>query len=759
MWFALPFGAGCALCQYLLPGPWRGWAAAAAVCAALAASLLREKRSRRALRIGALGLAAGMLWYAGYATLFLSPAQRLTGTEDAVTLELLDYPEETGYGARCTVRVLDGGLRGRAVYYGESALLALEPGDRVTAAVRYESADQVRGGESGYYTAQGIFARLYGQGKPEVEPGGHPGRYLPQRLARALRSAVDSLYRQSARGLILALLTGDREGLDEQSYRDLSEAGLMHITAVSGLHCGFLILLLGALVGRRQRLTALLGYPVLILYAMMVGGTPSVVRSCVMVGCMLLAPLAGREGDGPTSLSAALLVILLANPFAIASVSLQLSFGAVAGLLTVTPRLQAVWNARRPRLGRIGRGVWAFFTGALSASLGVMVLTAPLSAAYFGTLPLVSPLSNLAVLWMAPALFACALAGTVLCALVPALAPLTAVTELLARYLLWAAGVLADLPGHGVSFDGPGAVMWLVFVYTLLGICLLSRERRRKYLVALLAGAVGLGAVRALPRRVVRDDALTVVAVDVGQGAGTLLCSGGTAALVDCGSLGSPRQAGAAVARAMETYGWEKLDCVALTHYHADHAGGLASLLSRVEVERLLLPQLLDSQGQAALQREVLALAEQYGVAVEYVEEPMETALGSARLTVYPPVAEGDTNEEGLSVLCSAGEFDVLITGDMNAATERKLVERCALPDIEVLMAGHHGSRYSTSQALLEAARPEVGIISVGENSFGHPTEEAMGRMAAAGMTLYRTDRQGDLLIRVHPETGGTNAG
>ena len=113
----------------------------------------------------------------------------------------------------------------------------------------------------------------------------------------------------------------------------------MHVTAVSGLHCGFLIALLGLLVFRRQRLTAFLGYPALLFYMFMVGCTPSVVRSCVMVGFVLLAPLAGREGDTPTALSGALLVILLANPFAAASVSLQLSFAAVAGLLLPAPKI------------------------------------------------------------------------------------------------------------------------------------------------------------------------------------------------------------------------------------------------------------------------------------------------------------------------------------------------------------------------------------------------------------------------------------
>ncbi|MDE7262062.1 MAG: ComEC/Rec2 family competence protein, partial [Oscillospiraceae bacterium] len=546
---------------------------------------------------------------------------------------------------------------------------------------------------------------------------------------------------------------------DQQSAADLNEAGLTHITAVSGLHCTFLIGLLGALVFQRQRLTAALAYPVLLFYMVMVGCAPPVVRSCVMVGLMLLAPLLGREGDAPTSLSAALLVILLANPFAIASVSLQFSFAAVAGLLGPGRRIQTFFYRHRPRLRKTGKALWRFFTGTLSASLGVMLLSAPLSAVYFGSLSLISPASNLLVLWIAPALFACALVGTVVCGVFPVLAPVSVIPDLLARYVLWVAGLMAKVPGHAVAFTGPTAALWLLLVYTLLGLCALSKDRPRKYAVALVLAAVCLVAAKLMPRMAVRDGLLTAVAVDVGQGASALLHSGDRTALVDCGSLTNPAQAGEAVAVAMDTYGWDRLDCIALTHYHADHAGGLAGLLARVEVDELLLPQLLDSKDQADLQREVLELAERYHVAVRYVEEPLEAELGGASLTVYPPVSKGDTNEEGLTILCSAGDFDLLITGDMNAATEKKLAEAYELPDIEVLIAGHHGSRYSTSAELLEAVRPEVGILSVGENSFGHPTQEAMGRMAAAGMTLYRTDWQGNILIRVHPETGGAHGG
>lgn len=204
------------------------------------------------------------------------------------------------------------------------------------------------------------------------------------------------------------------------------------------------------------------------------------------------------------------------------------------------------------------------------------------------------------------------------------------------------------------------------------------------------------------------------------------------------------------MADAMAVYGWDRLDCVALTHYHEDHAGGLDELLSRVEVGLLYLPQLGDSEDQGALQAEVLALAARYGVPVRYVEAVETAELGAAALTLFPPLAAGDTNEEGLTALCTAGDFDALITGDMGESTEELLVERYDLPDIEVLLVGHHGSRYSTGKALLEAVTPEIGVISVGQNTYGHPASETMDRMARRGMTLYRTDLQGNILIRVH---------
>ena len=251
-----------------------------------------------------------------------------------------------------------------------------------------------------------------------------------------------------------------------------------------------------------------------------------------------------------------------------------------------------------------------------------------------------------------------------------------------------------------------------------------------------------------LPIRIVENDALTVVAVDVGQGAATLLHADGMTVLVDCGSYYSPRGSGAAVSDAMQLYGWDTLDYVVLTHYHEDHAGGLDGLFARVRVETLLLPRA--TQENAALHEEVIRLARQYRAEVRYVDHVTSKALGNSCITIFPQLTFGQVNEEGLTVLCTLGNFDVLITGDMSASTERLLLETYTLPDIEVLMVGHHGSKFSSAEEFLKNITPEVGIISVGENSYGHPAQETLERLSRNGCAIYRTDRQGNITIRVH---------
>ena len=741
---ALSFALGVFGCHYLLPVSWQYGAAAAILVVGLILSWsLRGKRGE--VILVSAGLALGVLWTGICTSMCLLPCEELAGQELMLTLELTEYPEDTAYGTRCVARA--DGIFGKVMYYGAEELQDLVPGDRLSGVVRCSSARLIGGKRSDAFISDGVFLRLYPSSDMVIERGEElPLRYFPQFLKNRISATVKEVFDDESEGLILALLTGERQALSEQSKADLEESGLMHLTAVSGLHCGFLIALLSLLVCRDPRLTAFIGYPILVIYIVMVGCTPSVVRAGIMVGFMLAASLLRRENDPPTSLASAAMFILAVNPFAVGSVSFQLSFAAVVGLFCVTPRVYAVLNAVMRWIPRGMRKLWAFLNGSISCSLGALALTVPLSAYYFRTVSLVAPLSNLLVLFMMPLLFACALIVTALCALIPAVAPIAIIPALLARYVLAVAGVVAKIPGHSVGVGGWMTVMWLVFVYGIFLIAAVSRDRQRKYAFAAVFAVLTLLVVRFIPREIVKDDRMTIVAVDAGQGAATLVHSGGATALVDCGSNYSERGVGASTADTMDVYGWKSLQYIVLTHLHRDHANGVGELLARTSAEKLLMPRDTES----TLAREILALAERYCVAVEYIETNAVLALGDAVLTIYPPLTDGEANEDGLTILASCGEFDALITGDMSLSTERKLIKRYDLADIEVLFVGHHGSADSASEELIKTVMPEVGIISVGENSYGHPAPEAMKRLAFYGVKLYRTDWQGNILIQVH---------
>lgn len=737
------FAAGIFLAQYLLKPAWLPAASACALCLGFAALLLPEpRRYRVVLACTALCVALGYDWF--YVRWFQAPAEALAGTEQAACAVLQDDPAATDYGARATVLLTVPGNRPiRAVYYGGEELLELLPGDTVRGEMRLKSAARLRDQEVSTFTSHGVFLLAYGGEGMESEAGasGAP-RYLPARLKRALCGQVNWLYSGDTAGFLTAILTGDKSGLSDGAEDALSEAGLYHILAVSGMHCGFLLALLRCLLGRRKRLLAAVGIPALALYALTVGARPSVVRACVMLSLLLIAPLFRRESDPPTAMAVALAGILIQNPFAAGSIGLQLSFAAVAGLLWLTPKLSRLLTGEKER-SRLSR----FLIAGFSATMGALVFTVPLTGWYFGTLGLLSPVSNLLCLGAAGAVFVTGFLSALLGFVCPPLAAVLGwIPRILTAYLLAAARVLARLPFHAVYFTSPFLALWLGFAYLLFFIAWRGGGGRRKYAVALACAVLTLAAALKLGAAYRTRGALNIAVVDVGQGQSIVLESEGHYAVLDCGSANRWKDAGADAAEELAAMGCGRVDCLVLTHYDFDHVSGVERLMGRVPVETLLVPRMEDDAG---LQGQVLASAREHGAAVRFVTEPERLTLGRAELALYPPVGGGGDNERGLAVLCREGGFALLATGDMKQSTERALLEAYPLPDIEVLIAGHHGSKYASSEELLAAVQPELAVVSVGENSYGHPADEALRRLAWAGARVCRTDRQGTVRITV----------
>ena len=745
------FSAGVFLAALL---PWNGWqlyAAGGVLLLALAwlFAARKQKYFRRGLLI-LLPLAVSLAYFVGYDHLVRQPIENRCGAASDFTATVCDWPQATERGARVTVE-LEGYHRARAVLYGEAELLAARPGDTVTGTAQWQSAAHFDSDDVTHFNARGVYALLYGREDVRLSAGdGDALRWLPQRAGKAFREKVAAIWDDPrVSGFLTAELTGDKSAMDDGDYLAMQETGLAHLFAVSGLHCAFLVTLLALLISRRQRLLCAVTIPLLLFYMVMVGMSPSVVRACIMQIFLLIAPLFRRGSDPLTSLAAALLVILLCNPFAAASVSLQLSFSATLGMVLLSPRLYKLLTGWYKGKCRPLRAALCFVAANLSATLSAVVFTAPLTAWYFRIFVLVAPLSSLLAVpaagWSFMAAFVTVLLGFVWLTLASLLGW---ISWALVRYILWIANGMMSWRYHAVYFTNPYLIYWLLFLYAAFIGCAATPDGKRKYLLASALSVLTLTAAIWVNRQDYQYGVLTALTLDVGQGESVILTSGGETALVDCGSSNSYKDPGGLAADTLHSMGVRELSAVVVTHYHADHTNGLYEVLRRIPVQTIYLPDIEDEYG---VRERLVSLAEEKGAQVTYVTKETADTLGDTVLTIYPPVQSGgDLNELGLTALASTGDFDLLITGDMSGSTEKKLVETYALPDIEVLVVSHHGSRYSSNIRFLKSVMPEAAVISVGDNNYGHPSEETLQRLLAVGADIWRTDQQGTIRITVN---------
>ena len=232
-----------------------------------------------------------------------------------------------------------------------------------------------------------------------------------------------------------------------------------------------------------------------------------------------------------------------------------------------------------------------------------------------------------------------------------------------------------------------------------------------------------------------------VTVLDVGQGQSVILHSEGKTYLVDCG--GDYDQGAADMAaETLLSRGISRIDGLIVTHLDQDHAGGVEMLLSRIQTDALYLPRVVDENGTG---EQLAAMVSNTKV----IGEDVSLTFGDTKLTIFAPVSPNSGNESSMCILFQTENCDILIPGDRGAAAEQLLMEDHELPKLEVLVVGHHGSKYSTTEALLAQTRPEYALISVGaDNSYGHPAKETLSRLLEFGCTIFTTADCGSIVFR-----------
>lgn len=746
LWFTLGFGTACALSVYFLTLSVRF--VLIALLLPVVFGLLWGFRSVllcQKLGILCAGLVLGLLWYAGYDLLYLSTARELDGKTEMLSVCVSDFGFETDYGVAADGKIEHNGKTYRIRFYMNDAV-NLTPGDVVSGSFRIRYTAKGGAEKPTHHGSEGQFLLAYPESDIRVEKAGTTSwKYLGAYLRQYLTKTIEAVFPHDTVAFVKALLMGDTSGLDYETDTQLKLSGIRHVAAVSGLHVSILFSIVYLITGKHKIWTAVLGVPVLVVFAAMGGFSASIIRACMMQLLMLLAILCKREYDPPIALAFAAFIMLLGNPYVITSVGFQLSVGSVAGIFAFSGRIYN-WLLDVRRLGRLKRKKRVFsiiqkMAASVSVSLGALVLTVPLTAWYFATVSMVSVLTNLLCLWVITLLFcgivAVCILGVVYIPLGKAIAWLLA---WLVRYVLGVSKFLSSFPLSAIYTDSVYIVLWLVMCYCLLGVFLLSKRKNAIVLLSCtLAGlCIALLASWAEPLL----DTYRVTVLDVGQGQCVVLQSEGKTYVVDCGGSNDKTAADTAASYLL-SQGVTYLDGLVLTHYDRDHVGAAAYLISRISTDLLILPQ---SSG--AQEWENTFMSEQIPQIIR-AEDDMLITWGKSCITVYSSQNIQTSNESSLCVLFQTEKCDILITGDRSISGEMALVRRTHLPKLDALIVGHHGSNDSTGSLLLQVTRPELAIISVGaENAYGHPSKAVLQRLTSYGCQIRRTDHEGTIVLR-----------
>ena len=732
MWFALGFAAACGLWAYGAAG--KLCLAAAGVLALLGCLLSARFSLYRRPALVFLGCTLGLCWCLAFRSGYLTELAAMDARTETVTIRTSDFGVRTDYGVSVDGRLALGGKTCAVRVYLKDDVLP-EPGQLITGPFRFSLTAPAEDPVS-YLSGEGIFLIARQTEEVTVRPDGQIT--MLDRVARLrhwLRLALKESFPEDAHSFAQALLLGDTSAIDYETDTAFKLSGIRHVIAVSGLHVSILVALLSAVTFRKRILTVPAGLCLLTLFAALAGFSPSVSRACLMAGLMLLAMLFEREYDGPTALAFAVLVMVVWNPLVISSVSFQLSVASVAGIYLFDPRVRRWLLAciPEPMGAKWKEHLRKGFCGSVSLSLSAMVLTVPLCAWYFGMVSLVGVVTNLLVLWIISGIFYGIMAVCLLYAVWSGGAVLLAgLVAWPIRYVLAVARFMADLPLAAVYTRSIYIVLWLVFVYILLAVFLLDPRRsvRQLFCCGLLGLCVALLASWDCPQE---DGRTTLTVLDVGQGQCILIRSEGRTFMIDCGGDVDSRTADLAAAQLL-SQGIDRLDGLILTHLDRDHAGAVEAFMTRIRTELLILPA------------EYSTLSAESTI---YASEDLQLQMGEGSLRVFAPTFPGTGNEKSLCVLFESENCDILITGDRDGFGERSLLRNAHIPEVDVLIAGHHGSQYSTCEELLAAVSPEIVCISAGKNNlFGHPAPELLDRLEAFGCTVYRTDLHGTITIR-----------
>ncbi len=617
-------------------------------------------------------------------------------------------------------------------YYATTSASSLFHGQRVTVqgtAYLAQSARNPGGFDQKTWLAQnGAHARMYLNAAPKrTAQAGFSLRGTALSISESLGQRIDAVF-GGASSVVRAMVIGESKEVPDEWYAWMSDSGIVHLLSVSGLHVGLWFVLLSFLlrpVPVSPRVRWVLLAVLLAAYALITGLRASVLRAAIMLLAVQGGQVAKRKVDPLTSISLAAGLILLFRPLDLFAAGFQLSFTAVLGIVLLRPTLKRA-------LGLKPEAIADTFYTTLSAQLGIL----PASSFWFGRVSLIGLVSNLIAVPIAGFIIPVAV-GTLL--LDAVWTPLGWLLVHSARGLVAALLVIAKFSAavpFAIARVGAFSPWAMAAYFCCMLLCSSATIWRWRTRLA----AMGVSLCVVVSAGVLRGDfAVRYVQLDVGQALSGVLHAGGKTYVYDCGDTNSDLTEYLA-------FTGSRADGLFLSHPHQDHIGGLTELLDAgIRIGTLYVPANATAFGAESGYEALLERVRLTGTEIVEVAAGDELVLGGLNATVVAPSREvlrgSDPNDRSIVLLIEIGEHALLLCGDADGSAEPLGV------DCDVLQVAHHASANAAGTAFLRDATPDIALISVGRNSYGHPNAATLARLEDAGADIYLTQDSGALTL------------
>jgi competence protein ComEC len=572
-------------------------------------------------------------------------------------------------------------------------------------------------------------------------------------------ATVDTLIGGEEGAFLKGLLLGERSGLSQPLRQAFAISGVAHVLAVSGSNVavvGLALLVFFEVIRIPRKIRPVLVALGLLVYMIITGNQPPVVRATIMGLVFLAARVRQRPTNPYNVLGISALIILLVDTRQLFDVGFQLSFVAVLALVHLYPALRLLYAAFRP--SNIWKKLLVGACDLIALTMAATLGTLPITAAVFGRVSVIGLLANVLVV---PATGLAVFLGMVLVVahLAGHMAGLIygAVTREVLHWTLESVRVSALAPFAAVQTLRFSAADALPYFAVLLFVFHLRTPRVTRGLVFVVMASFCLR-VFLPPDRVFAGNETTLrcIVMDVGQGDAILLqFPGGKTLLIDAGPAAPGNDMGEKIIVPFLTrLGVQRLDAVLISHPHDDHFGGLRAIASVFPIDRLIVDvkrfnALSQMRGVASQVRTEGSVGERFvfGGGRIYVLSSRDTTMAD---TFGPP----DLNAESLVVKVVYGKTALLFPGDAPSTVEQHMIRRYGnFLESDFLKVGHHGSATSSSDEWLDVVRPELAAISAGQfNRHGHPAPSTLKRFAERPILVGRTDEDGALIF----ESDGT---